>query len=256
LLAESSGKNISYLYTYPFEKLSDEAWDKYKSFIFRRSRREPVSYILGKKEFWSLSFSVTPDTLIPRPETEDLVEHVVDFIRSHPKEKSLLRVLDIGTGCGNIPVAIASEIEHIQLFSSDISQQALTIAKNNATRLNFARQIQFIRGNLLTPFKGGLDVIVSNPPYIKTSDLSTLSSDVTAHEPLGALEGGDDGLHFYRKIIESSSVVLNSNGGIFFEVGYNQAEEVADLLQDAGRFTDITTFKDLSGTPRVVRGIT
>lgn len=215
--------------------------------VHRRAKKEPMQYILGVCEFMSLDFIVTPDTLIPRPDTEILTQKVIDFVGDKQ-----FKMLEIGTGSGCISVSCLKYCEHLKVDAVDISQGAINVAKRNSEKHNVDNRINFILMDILNNYpKGGYDIIVSNPPYIEEDVIPTLMPDVRDYEPISALVGGADGLDFYRRIVEKSKDILLSNGLIAFEVGHTQSESVKNLLKNDG-YKNIAAIDDLSGIPRVV----
>ena len=273
LLSFILNKDRTYLYTNSEKPILPEEHKKFKELIERRGRREPLSYITGEKEFWSLKFKVSRDTLIPRPETEILVQAVLDIIK-YPSPPPLpigerikvrgIKILDIGTGSGNIAVSIAKESPEFHVFTVDKSNSALSVAKENAIIHNVAGRITFLKGDLCIPFnppsppfvKGGkeglFDIIVSNPPYIPTGDIEGLMPEVRDWEPRWALDGGKDGLEIVRKIIKDAPLFLKSKGFLAMEIGFGQSEEVSRIISETDKFHNIKTIKDLSGIERVV----
>ncbi len=226
------------------EILDDEALSLFKSHLERRKNTEPIAYILGEKEFMGLSFSVKEGVLIPRPDTETLVEYAIENCRGS--------VLDIGTGSGAIAVSLAKFGKDLEVSAVDISETALETAKLNAE--NNGVNINFSKLDILNDeISGKFDAIISNPPYIRTDVLKTLDSDVRDFEPKLALDGGDDGLIFYRVIAKKATEALNEKGLIIFEIGFDQAKEVSEIL-DAD-FCDIKVLYDLGKNPRVVTGM-
>jgi release factor glutamine methyltransferase len=209
-----------------------------------------VSYIIGRREFWSLDFIVTPAVLTPRPETELLVETAVEVVAA----KSPPRILDLGTGSGAIAVALAKEIIGAEIVATDISREALEIARANARRHGVEDRISFLAGDLFAPvadIQGAFDLIVSNPPYIRRDDIAALPRDVRDFEPHIALDGGVDGLHFYRRIAGEAARYLSADGAIAMEIGAGMGEEVARLFTGA-KFGSVRVEKDLAGLERVV----
>jgi release factor glutamine methyltransferase len=268
-------------------RISNFQFRRFKELIERRGKREPVSYITGEKEFWSLKFKVTRDTLIPRPETEILVQAVLDIIQGsgvkghgsggerqpflNPCPLPLapcpyINILDIGTGCGNIPISIAKESHESHIFAIDRSDAALSVAKENAIANSVAERITFLKGDLyklkaqssrLKALKYeslplDFDIIVSNPPYIPSGDIETLMPEVKDWEPRGALDGGKDGLDAINKIIADAPGLLKSGGHIVMEIGFNQTEDVKNIIEETGKFSYIRFIKDLAGIERVV----
>jgi len=234
-------------------QLDDRELRVYDSLLARRLERQPTAYITGKREFWSLDFHVTPDVLIPRPETEVLVEIALRLAMEARCAKAL-RIVDLGTGSGAIAVALARELAGAEIFASDISQAALAVAKDNAVRNHVAGKIKFVLGDLFEaiPAEQSVDLIVSNPPYIRRSDVDTLEPEVSRWEPRGALDGGLDGLDYYRRIAAQAFGYLAENGAVAVETGAGMGESVARLFQDALVGAEVEIYKDYAGNDRVV----
>lgn len=220
--------------------------ETYEAMIDRRSARVPLQQILGSQEFMGLTFRVTPDVLIPRQDTETLVEEALKVV------KPGMKVLDMCTGSGCIIVSIVHNIPEVEGTATDISKQALLVAKENA-KLNQV-SVTFERSDLFDNVTGTYDVIVSNPPYIRTGEVVKLMPEVQEFEPMEALDGKEDGLYFYRKIIKECKAYLKPGGHILFEIGYDQGEAVSGLLKEAG-FKNVTVIKDLAHNDRVVTGM-
>jgi release factor glutamine methyltransferase len=214
----------------------------------RRAAQHPLQHLTGTQEFFGLALRVTRNVLIPRPETEHLVEAVLDWARQQPNPH--LRVADVGTGSGAIAIAIASVLEHTSLTAIDISPAALAVARDNAVRLNLASRIRFLEGDLLTPVTGDppFDVIASNPPYVALDDAPTLAPEVRDHEPPLALYAGPTGLDIYRRLIPQAWDLLRSGGLLALEIGYGQRDALTELLANwhSVRFID-----DYASIPRV-----
>ena len=280
-------------------------YDLVASMLSRREAREPIAYVLGAKEFWSLSLAVSRDVLIPRPETETLVEAVLEKIRfefevssfeltklrvgpscyqpetrnpkpetakpkpetAKPKPETAkpkpetrnpkLRIVDLGTGCGAIALALATEIPLGRVYALDRSRAALRIASRNATALGLAGRVHFLAGDLFEPLRtarggGGFDLIVSNPPYIPSGALALLPPEIAAYEPLEALDGGPDGLRFHHRIIEEAPGYLRPGGWLALEVGDGQSWAAGELLRKSDGFGPAEVKKDLAGHDRVV----
>ncbi len=226
----------------------------FKALIKRRIAREPVAYIVGKKEFWSLDFDVNEDVLIPRPETECLVEAALDHLAEITSRRPR-RILDLGTGSGAIAVALASQKPHHIYFASDRFQSAVELARRNAGRHDLCRSIHFLVGDWLSSFKGigdGFDMIVSNPPYIPSDGINVLQPEIYRYEPIAALDGNEDGLACYRRIIKSAHIHLNPDGVLLLEIGHDQREDVQQIVSRVGRYQDFNCAKDYSGYDRVV----
>lgn len=215
--------------------------------VEKRLKHIPIAYIFGKTNFYGYDFKVNPDVLIPRMDTEVLVEAVCKYISSC---KNVMSVLDIGTGSGVIAITINKETGS-KCIGTDISEKAIEIAKENANILN--ADVEFKLSDLFKSIEDvKVDIIVSNPPYIETDVISTLDKEVSGNEPILALDGGDDGLYFYRKIVKEARKHLNKNGRVYFEIGYNQSRSVVSIMQE--EFENIEVVKDYGGQDRVVYG--
>ena len=226
--------------------------NKYRELIARRGKREPLQYIIGNVEFYGLNFSVNPNVLIPRQETEILVDQIISNIDKNTKVK----ILDIGTGSGNIPIALAKNLPNVEIVAIDISGNAIAIAKFNSERNNVSDRINFINSDFnkyLISENHQFDIIVSNPPYIKIDEYNLLEKELTDFEPNIALTDFNDGLTFYRNISEKSKSLLKSNGQIYFEVGISQSAKVKEILEN-NNFSNIKLVKDYLEIERVVYG--
>jgi release factor glutamine methyltransferase len=228
--------------------VSDEVQDYFNAMVRRRIAGEPIQYVTGEADFFNMQFRVSPEVLIPRPETELLVERVCQFMPLFPKP----RIADVGTGSGAIAISIAHDWSHAAAITAiDLSAAALTIAKENATRIGFAKHIRFLEGDLLAPVGGErFEIIVSNPPYVPTTDRAQLSVEVRDYEPAVALFAGDDGLEIYRRLIPSAYAALVSGGYLALEIGFGQSPAIRKLLADSG-FEQIEFTSDLQAIPRV-----
>lgn len=227
--------------------LSEEEKERYLKLLEKRGAHMPVKYIIGKCEFMGLEFIVDSSTLIPRGDTEILVERVIDFI----KENNFRSVLDIGTGSGAVAISAAFYCPNVKITTVDISKEALKTAEKNAEINNVLDRINFVESDVFKNIVSKFDIIVSNPPYIKTDVIKSLMPDVRDYEPVSALDGGSDGLYFYRKIISECKDFLNKNGVLIFEIGYDQTFEVLELLRKSG-FDSIEIKQDLAGLDRVI----
>jgi release factor glutamine methyltransferase len=228
--------------------------DAYKKLLVRRSRHEPLQYILGKTEFMSLDFDVNPDVLIPRPETEILVEQVIEIFRSKPEP----RCLDIGTGSGCISISLAFYLKNAMITAVDISNDIIKLAKRNSEKNNVSSKINFIIGDLFSDsFIGDLnspyDVVVSNPPYVSADEWSALPVEIRNHEPATALCDNEDGLRYYRRLSHIIPEILTPGGRFFMEIGEKQADEAASLFEQQA-FRNVHALPDLNGIARVVTG--
>jgi release factor glutamine methyltransferase len=224
----------------------------YDELVARRKTGEPMQYITGSSEFFGLPFSVGPGVLIPRPETEHLVEEVIRLAREF--HETPLRIADIGTGSGIIAVAVAHTVPNAKISAIDSSAQALAIALENAQSNQLEDRVQFFEGDLLAPLAGqSFHIIASNPPYIPTSESDSLSIEVRDHEPHTALFAGEDGLDIYRRLIPDASDLLVLGGWLVLEIGYGQQPAIEELLQ-ANNYRDIYFITDYQGIPRVAAG--
>ncbi len=243
-----------YIYTHGDEEVPDFIAEKYLEMIDRRKEGYPVQYIINEKEFMGLDFYVEEGVLIPRPDTEILVEYVLDYIdRVHGNED--IDVLDIGVGSGAIGISIAYYRKNANVCGVDISDKALKVSNINKERFNL-NNVTLIKSNLFENIDRNkkFHIIASNPPYIPKDDIEALLEEVRDYEPRTALEGGLDGLDFYRRIIPESKHHLHEKGLLIFEIGYNQNNNVRDMMEREG-FINIETLKDLQGLDRVVLGI-
>lgn len=222
-------------------RLSEAAW--------RRLAGEPVARILGEKEFWGLSLRLSPTTLVPRPDTETVVEAALAAMAG----RTPARIADLGTGSGALLLALASEWPQALCIGTDIDEDALRTARANARRLNLAERAKFARCNFAAALAGPFDLIVSNPPYIPSAEIAMLAPEVREHDPRRALDGGEDGLVAYRTLIPQAAALLAAAGVLIVEVGAGQSEPVARLMSDAG-LTGQPTRLDLGGIPRAVVG--
>ncbi|QEL14346.1 peptide chain release factor N(5)-glutamine methyltransferase [Limnoglobus roseus] len=223
----------------------------FRELVKKRLDRCPTAYLVGVREFYLLPFEVTPAVLIPRPDTETLVDAAIDFLKKRPTPTAL----DVGTGSGCVAVSLANAVKAATVTAADVSPDALAVAKRNAKRNGVADRVQFLNGNLFSPLSAGtsFDLIVSNPPYIPPVEIETLMPEVKDHEPRIALDGGTDGLAFYRRLSAESGRWLKPGGGLMVEIGHTQADAVRNLFESAG-FQVGKTIKDRGGRPRVVVG--
>jgi len=219
---------------------------KYNVAINRRAKKEPVAYIIGKKEFWSIDFPVNKTTLIPRPETELLVNEVVKYYKNKK-----INILDIGTGCGCVLLSILKELNFSRGIGIDISPKAIRLARNNSRKLNLLSRTSFKMYNIDNFYFGKYDLIVSNPPYIPTKDLKNLSKEITNFEPLTALNGGNDGLDLIKKVIYKSKGLLKKNGILAIEIGNHQYRKVSDILRENG-FAELNKVCDFNFNVRCI----
>jgi len=256
LLGHTLGLERPELYMQYDLPLCGDELARFKSLIIRRANREPTAYIVGMKGFWSLELAVTGDVLIPRPETEHLVESALSLIPGELSEAFSKRILDMGTGSGDIVLALASERPGHLFFASDRSAKAIDVARKNAARISLADTIRFFSGDWFAPLnrKGkGFDMILSNPPYIPTGEIRQLRPEIREYEPVAALDGGKDGLACIRHIIRSAPAYLVPGGYLLLEIGHDQKASVRKIASDAGPYENIVFSKDYGGHDRVVQ---
>jgi release factor glutamine methyltransferase len=280
LLMHALGRDRAWMYSHPEESLDPAAAEKFLALIARRAAGEPVQYLTGKQEFWGLEFEVTPAVLIPRPETEHVMEVALARlgergIKIHmdtgaPREK--LQVADVGTGSGCLAVALAWELPHAEVFATDISAPALEVARRNAARHGVADRIHFVQCDLLSSLEntdlssvrtrhtvpasaqGGsmFDLIVSNPPYIAHNEADLLQREVRDHEPHAALFGGPTGVEIYQRLIDQARGLLRDRGILVLELGHDSAEHVRRIFDAQPAWTNVAITMDLAGIPRVL----
>lgn len=245
LMRHVLGKDRAWLLTHGDNEAEPDLWQAYFALLRRRMRGEPIQYITGEAEFYGLPFRVTPDVLIPRPETEHLVERAIQLAR----ESQGARIVDVGTGSGAIAVAIAHAMHSQRVTAIDVSKDALRVARENASRNGV--DVRFLQGDLLAPVAGEqFDIVVSNPPYVPNTDRALMAVEVREYEPAVALFGGEDGLDVYRRLIPAAHDALVPGGFIALEIGFKQAEAIERLLAASG-FRNIEFTPDLQGIPRV-----
>jgi release factor glutamine methyltransferase len=256
LLARSLNLSREGLYMNLQDQLKEGEKEALERLIQRRISGEPLQYILEHQEFWSMGLKVDTRVFIPRPETELLVEQGL-LILSESRFKRTPFVLEIGTGSGAIAMAIAKERKDAFLVATDRSRDALLLAKENARSAGVQHQIKFVNGDLFEPIgvlkKGPFDLILSNPPYIHRHEIQTLAKEVKDYEPIMALDGGEDGLEFYRRIISQAPLYLRRRGWLLLEVGQGQSPTVSKMMEEVGFFSKPKCIADLSGIERVVK---
>jgi release factor glutamine methyltransferase len=263
LLMHSLNCDRTWLYAHSDAPLNDLASDRYSSLIARRAEREPTQHLTGHQEFWGLDFEVNRDVLIPRPETEHVVEIALQRLgvseADSPQRTQAHRIADVGTGSGCIAVALALELPAARILATDISAAALAVAARNASRHNVADRIQFAQCDLLDLLPGeaarslrevGFDLIVSNPPYIGTLEAASLAREVREHEPGAALFGGETGTELYAPLLAAAARHLDPGGYLVLELGHDSSQHVASLL-DSAQWTQVAITADLAGIARV-----
>jgi release factor glutamine methyltransferase len=257
LLARSLNLSREGLYRNLHGQLKEKERETLEKMIQRRISGEPLQYILEKQEFWSIDLKVDPRVLIPRPETELLVEQSL-LILSENSFGGVPSILEIGTGSGAIAIALAKEVKDIFLIATDISRDALVLARENAKSAGIQDRIKFVNGDLFGPLhpskeRKPFDLILSNPPYIIRHEIGFLAIEVREYEPTIALDGGEDGLEFYRHLISQAPFYLREGGWLLLEIGQNQREMVSKLIEEEGTFLKSECVPDLSGFERVVK---
>ena len=251
LLAEALGKDRTYLIVNFNEQLSDELLAAYQSLIARRASGEPLQYITGHQQFFGLEFEVTPAVLIPRPETELIVEEVIRLVDVHKIAKPV--IVDVGTGSGCIAIALARELEDAKVTAVDISETALEIARRNAAKHELADRVRFVNSDLLAAFPEiqFADFILSNPPYVAVHELPTLQREVRDWEPHTALTDNADGLSFYRRLLNETPIRLKPGGFLICELGFGQSETVS-AMADSQVWSEVRLLDDLQSIPRTL----
>jgi release factor glutamine methyltransferase len=284
LLMHALGRDRTSLYTHPEDEIPADTLEKFQALINARASGAPTQYLTGKQEFWGLDFEVTPAVLIPRPETEHVIEVALE--RLGPSQKNApLRIADVCTGSGCLAIALAHELPQAEILAIDISGEALEVAKRNAARHSITNRIQFIESNLFEVFRSevGLstqlgarsrnlaspdknagwqpalrnqmpqfDAIVGNPPYIPLGEAPQLQREVRGYEPAIALFAGEDGLAIYAPLIREAPTFLKSRGLLVLELGHDSLAGVKKILEQSGTWTDIRITNDLAGIPRVI----
>jgi release factor glutamine methyltransferase len=255
LLAETLGVDRVGLYAHFDQPLHPEELARFKKLIQRRLQREPVAYIIGRREFWSLTFKVTPDVLIPRPETEILVAEALKVMSSPARTARHFRILEMGTGSGAISVALAREFPSASVVATDLSAKALAVAQENASRLGVGERIQFLRGDLFVPLENesAFELIITNPPYIPEEEIPSLPPEVRGFEPRLALDGGKDGLSFFRRVLPRVGEFLNPGGWFLAEVGAGQEDKIRQIAEGNSELVSCGFVPDLAGIERVFK---
>ncbi len=239
------------------QKISSKKIRLYKNFIRRRAKHEPVWYIIGKVEFFGYKFYVNNNVMIPRPETELLIETVLKKIPNKSQSSNgKIIIADVGTGCGNIAITLAKELLKrkitAKIYATDISKKALLVARTNVKNFNLSKTIKLLQGNLLEPLKEKVDIIVANLPYIPHNEINTLALDVYHFEPRVALDGGEKGLELNKSLLKTASKKLKKGGKIFLEVGYNQGKDITKITKRYLPNSKVTVKKDYSNLDRIV----
>jgi release factor glutamine methyltransferase len=262
LLLHALGRDRTWIYAHPEEEIPSADVRRFLDLVARRSSGEPTQHLTGRQEFWGLEFEVTPDVLIPRPETEHVIEITLDRLavrelragRKQTFSGEGLQIADIGTGSGCIAIALAKELPGAKICATDISGAALTVARRNATRHSVADRIDFLESNLLSGISTSphsFDLIASNPPYIGRRETATLMREVRDHEPEVALYGGEEGYELYASLIAQAAAHLKPSGILVLELGHDSLPAVQPLL-DTPTWSNVGVTNDLAGIPRVI----
>ncbi len=250
LLTFVLGRERVFLYTHPERELTQDEESRYDEVIRERARGCPTQYITGHQEFWGLDLIVSPAVLIPRPETEHVVETVLDLVKEYQPRPQKLKIVDVGTGSGCIALALASELLQVEIHGCDISDEALEMARVNAARLALGGKVLFRKSDLLAVYEEEkFDFIISNPPYVGESEADKVQKQVREFEPRIAVFSGQEGMEIYKRLIPQAHAALCPGGWFVTEIGYSEEEKVKNLLSG---WTEIQTTADLQGIPRVV----
>lgn len=256
ILAKILNVDKSYIYTYGDLEVSEEAQEEFLSLIKKRSTAYPMAYLLNEKQFMGLDLYVEEGVLIPRPDTEVLVEYVIDYIEKTYKDKKI-NILDVGIGSGAISLSLGKYCPNARVYGMDIGYKPIKVSNINKERLKL-NNVSFHQGDLFQAIdnlklQGQCEIIISNPPYIREGDIKSLQKDVVDYEPRLALDGGLDGLDFYRKITHEGKKYLRKNGLLIYEIGFDQGQDLKKIMTNEG-YRDIEIIKDLQGLDRVVLG--
>lgn len=246
-------RDRAWLITHANEPLAGDKRKLFEDAVNRRAKREPLQHITGRQEFWGFDFRVTPDVLIPRPETEFVVESAIRAAGKRPG----LTIIDLCTGSGCIAVSLAKELPGARIFATDVSEKALSVARENAGSHDVSSRIRFIEGDLFEPLeeldlRGRVDIITANPPYIRSGDLPALQPEVKKFEPERALISGPEGTEIHRSILEAAPDFLKKRGAVIMEMGLGQAEGLIKIVNEDGRYSAPEILKDLAGIDRVI----
>jgi release factor glutamine methyltransferase len=256
------GRDRAWIYTHPEDTLESAAINRYFALVARRAAGEPTQYLTGKQEFWGLEFDVTPAVLIPRPETEHVVEVALERLGARGIKINLttglpsppLRIADVGTGSGCIAVALAHELPHAEVLATDISAPALEVARRNASRHGVGDRVLFLQTDLLESVNevNSFDLVASNPPYVARNESHQLPREVREHEPASALFSGPTGAEIYPRLVKQAASLLRQKGILVLELGYNSLEHVRPLLYGQAAWVNVSVTNDLAGIPRVI----
>jgi release factor glutamine methyltransferase len=260
LLMHALERDRTWIYSHPEQMVPQAAAEAYFALVARRAAGEPTQYLIGKQEFWGLDFEVTPAVLIPRPETEHVIEVLLERLGSPDSTRATdkrpnLRIADVGTGSGCLAIALARELSHAEIFATDISSAALIVARRNAARHGVNDRVHFLECDLLGAWAGSqptFDAIVSNPPYVGRGEADELAREVRDHEPDAALFGGSTGVEIYARLVEQAGWQLRSGGILVLELGYHSLEHVSAIFETRVGWRNVAITPDLAGIARVL----
>lgn len=248
MLQDVLGVDHAYLAGHPEELLTAAQEEKFQKLVARAVEREPIPYILGEADFFGLRFNVTPAVLIPRPETELLLEAALEWAKSHNAQ----RIVDVGTGSGCIAITLARHLPQVQIAATDVSPEALAIARQNAGRHQVADRIDFFQGSLLQPVMESIDLLVGNLPYVSDDEWTSLDDTIKWYEPAGALRGGPDGLDLIRRLLRQARIRLTRGGAIFLEIGWRQGRAAQELARSIFPTAHTSVRPDYAGHDRLI----
>jgi release factor glutamine methyltransferase len=252
LLRHALGLDRAQFYTRLSEELSPAARSAFEALLTRRLRREPTAYIIGRREFYGLELETTPVAPIPRPETELLVDEALAQARRLQPTRPEPEIVDVGSGCGAITLALAMHLPAARIIATDASQAALELARRNADRLGLSDRVRFVRGDLLSPLDGPADIIVANLPYVPSDEWQGLAPEVRCYEPRAALDGGPDGLRLIERLLRQAPAYVRPRGAVILEIGHDQSAAVVALARAAFPTAAIAVKKDLASLDRMV----
>ncbi len=258
LLAHVLNCDRAHLYGHPEEKLSEDGFQLFRNLVSRRLKREPVAYIIGKKEFWDREFEICHGVLVPRPDTEALIEEVLSICKTaKPCPTEYPKIIDIGVGSGNIAITLACELPEARVWGTDSSDTAIKLATKNAKTHGVSSRVHLLKGSLFDPLAeqsllGSVDFIVSNPPYIPSVRIPELAPEITKFEPIETIDGGPNGLSVIEPILNKAPSFLKDGGYLVMEIDPEEVEQIREMANSSGGWKDIKIKKDLGGRDRII----
>lgn len=252
LLCECAGVERAFLLAHGTDAVPAEAWSRFRDWVARREKREPLAYITGHREFYGMDFAVTPAVLVPRPETEHVVDEVLALAQARHRREQPLLIADVGTGSGAIAIALAVHLPHAQVCALDASREALEVAWRNAHRHGVVDRLCLVQSDLLEHLPWAVDILVANLPYVADEEWPALSPEIRFHEPTHALRGGANGLDLIRRLLAQAPAHMRPGGAVVLEIGAGQAADVGRAAQAAFRNAQIRVVQDYAGLDRVV----